>query len=490
MSARCAGSCRGSSRQPAAYVNKRGRLVARRLASLHEPARAPRRARGAEFRPDRAASPRSRARPAGRSPPGNRRGTADRRPRGRPRPRGPGNGRHRWPGPGFDQRVRDRGSSRATRARSRRAASTGSAVAHRGRARCRCPARADQPGRRAGAAGRRAPDRRAAPPPCGCRPDQRPRPLDPRRSQQADLDHHTPTPCVRRRGETAHRNRNDSCTVERERCRPRWIRSSVPEGGGESMGVRVGAARLAWPVWGLCVALTAVALVLFVINGDARPEGSLRLLGCRDRRGDPGLSDGRLGRSRPRQPGNAIGWLFLATGLWATARAGPARVRRLRACSGRRARCRRALGRPPGRRRWSGPSVAATSLLVFCSSRPGTLPSRRWRWLVLGGGDRRSGLRRRDVPQRRGSFTTSRRSRTRSGSTRPGPGRVVVDLAAARPGPPRLVFGLVALAPPLPPFERRGAAADHVAVLHRAAAVRAVPTPGAVVHRPWSRSAA
>jgi hypothetical protein len=35
-----------------------------------------------------------------------------------------------------------------------------------------------------------------------------------------------------------------------------------------------GAARLAWLLWGLCVVLTAVALTLFVINGDARPADS------------------------------------------------------------------------------------------------------------------------------------------------------------------------------------------------------------------------
>ena len=40
------------------------------------------------------------------------------------------------------------------------------------------------------------------------------------------------------------------------------------------MTVRMSAARLVWPVWGLCIVLTAVALVLFVINGDARPAGS------------------------------------------------------------------------------------------------------------------------------------------------------------------------------------------------------------------------
>jgi len=146
------------------------------------------------------------------------------------------------------------------------------------------------------------------------------------------------------------------------------------------MGVRVGAARLAWPVWGLCVALTAVALVLFVINGDARPEGSYGSL-------DAVIDVAILGFPTVglaitlRQPGNAIGWLFLATGL------GNAFAQALLEYGAYA--LLRAPGTMPGGA-WAGliadaviwPAVAATSLLVFVLFPTGHVPSRRWRWLV------------------------------------------------------------------------------------------------------------
>ncbi|TDO48409.1 hypothetical protein EV643_10738 [Kribbella sp. VKM Ac-2527] len=146
------------------------------------------------------------------------------------------------------------------------------------------------------------------------------------------------------------------------------------------MGVRVGAARLAWPVWGLCVALTAVALVLFVINGDARPDGSYGSL-------DAVIDVAILGFPTVgvaitlRQPGNAIGWLFLATGLGNSL--GQALLE-----YGAYALLR-APGTVPGGA-WAGivaqaviwPAVAATSLLVFVLFPTGHVPSRRWRWLV------------------------------------------------------------------------------------------------------------
>ena len=146
------------------------------------------------------------------------------------------------------------------------------------------------------------------------------------------------------------------------------------------MGVRVGAARLAWPAWGLCVALTAVALVLFVINGDARPAGSYGTL-------DAVVDVAILGfptvgvAITGRQPGNAIGWLFLATGLGNT-------LAQALLEYGAYALLR-APGTVPGGA-WAGlvadaviwPSVAATSLLVFLLFPTGHVPTRRWRWLV------------------------------------------------------------------------------------------------------------
>ena len=138
----------------------------------------------------------------------------------------------------------------------------------------------------------------------------------------------------------------------------------------------------AWPgrLWGLCVALTAVALVLFVINGDARPAGSYGTL-------DAVIDVAILGFPTVgvaitlRQPGNAIGWLFLATGL------GNAFAQALLEYGAYA--LLRAPGTVPGGA-WAGliadaviwPSVAATSLLVFVLFPTGHVPSRRWRWLV------------------------------------------------------------------------------------------------------------
>ncbi|WP_328993436.1 hypothetical protein OG394_03845 [Kribbella sp. NBC_01245] len=140
------------------------------------------------------------------------------------------------------------------------------------------------------------------------------------------------------------------------------------------------AARLAWSVWGLCVVLTAVALVLFVINGPARPAGSYGSL-------DAVIDVAILGfptvgaMIAARQPDNAIGWLFLATGLGNT-------VAQALLEYGAYALLR-APGTVPGGA-WAGlvadaviwPAVAATTVLVFVSFPTGRVPSRRWRWLV------------------------------------------------------------------------------------------------------------
>ena len=82
-----------------------------------------------------------------------------------------------------------------------------------------------------------------------------------------------------------------------------------------------------------------------------------------------------------RQPGNAIGWLFLATGL------GNAFAQALLEYGAYA--LLRAPGTVPGGA-WAGliadaviwPAVAATSLLVFVLFPTGHVPSRRWRWLV------------------------------------------------------------------------------------------------------------
>jgi hypothetical protein len=142
----------------------------------------------------------------------------------------------------------------------------------------------------------------------------------------------------------------------------------------------VTSARLAWPVWGLCVALTAVALVLFVINGDARPAdsyGSLDAVIDVVSLGFPTVGAAIVAR----QPDNAIGWLFLATGL------GNALSQALLEYGAYA--LLRAPGTVPGGA-WAGvvadaviwPAVAATSVLMFALFPTGHVPSRRWRWLV------------------------------------------------------------------------------------------------------------
>lgn len=146
------------------------------------------------------------------------------------------------------------------------------------------------------------------------------------------------------------------------------------------MTVRVRTARLAWSVWGLCVVLLAIALVLFVINGEARPAGSYSSL-------DAVVDVAILGFPTvgavitARQPDNAIGWLFLATGLGNT-------LAQALLEYGAYALLH-APGTVPGGA-WAGlmadvviwPAVAATSLLVFILFPTGHVPSRGWRWLV------------------------------------------------------------------------------------------------------------
>jgi hypothetical protein len=154
----------------------------------------------------------------------------------------------------------------------------------------------------------------------------------------------------------------------------------MPARGGGQVTVRLSAARLAWSVCGLCVVLTAVALVLFVINGDARPDGSY---GSPDAVIDVAiLGFPTVGAViTARQPDNAIGWLFLATGLGNT-------VAQVLLEYGSYALLH-APGTVPGGA-WAGliadaviwPAVAATSLLVFVLFPTGHVPSRRWRWLV------------------------------------------------------------------------------------------------------------
>ncbi|WP_410792813.1 hypothetical protein [Kribbella sp. C-35] len=140
------------------------------------------------------------------------------------------------------------------------------------------------------------------------------------------------------------------------------------------------AARLAWSVWGLCVVLTAVALVLFVFNGDVRPADSYGSL-------DAVVDVAILGFPTvgavitARQPDNAIGWLLLATGLGNTLAQALLEYGAYTLL--------RSPGALPGGA-WAGlvadaviwPSVAATSLLVFVLFPTGHVPSRRWRWLI------------------------------------------------------------------------------------------------------------
>ncbi|TCC02636.1 hypothetical protein [Kribbella soli] len=140
------------------------------------------------------------------------------------------------------------------------------------------------------------------------------------------------------------------------------------------------AARLAWSVWGLCVVLTAVALVLFVFNGDVRPADSYGSL-------DAVVDVAILGFPTvgaviaARQPGNAIGWLLLATGLGNTLAQALLEYGTYTLL--------RSPGALPGGA-WTGlvadaviwPSVAATSLLLFVLFPTGHVPSRRWRWLI------------------------------------------------------------------------------------------------------------
>jgi hypothetical protein len=126
--------------------------------------------------------------------------------------------------------------------------------------------------------------------------------------------------------------------------------------------------------------LTAVALVLFVINGEARPAGSYGSL-------DAVIDLGVLGFPTvgavivARQPGNAIGWLLLATGL---GNAVSQALLEYGAYS-----LLHAPGTAPGGA-WAGlvaeaviwPSVAGTSVLMFALFPTGHVPSRNWRWLV------------------------------------------------------------------------------------------------------------
>ena len=79
-------------------------------------------------------------------------------------------------------------------------------------------------------------------------------------------------------------------------------------------------ARLAWGLWTLAVVLTAIGLVFLALNSGADTPDSIGSIGS------PGLDAlvsvvtlafptvGVL--IATRRPGNAIGWLFLVTGVW------------------------------------------------------------------------------------------------------------------------------------------------------------------------------
>ena len=76
--------------------------------------------------------------------------------------------------------------------------------------------------------------------------------------------------------------------------------------------------RLAWALWGVCVALTATGLVFLALNGDTRHANSIGSTAFDAIFGIVFLTFPTVGAAiATREPRNAIGWLFLAAGLGA-----------------------------------------------------------------------------------------------------------------------------------------------------------------------------
>lgn len=146
--------------------------------------------------------------------------------------------------------------------------------------------------------------------------------------------------------------------------------------------IRSRAALIAWSIWTICVALTLVALVFFVVNGDIRPADSTSPPIVDAVFAVAALAFPTVGAAiATRQPRNTIGWLFLVAGLGSAAGQsllGYATYALLNR-----------PGRLPGGA-WAGlltdviwwPALAGGSLLLFLFFPNGTLLSRRWRWLV------------------------------------------------------------------------------------------------------------
>ena len=139
---------------------------------------------------------------------------------------------------------------------------------------------------------------------------------------------------------------------------------------------------MAWTLWGICVALTAAGLAFLVVNGDTRHANSLGSPAFDALFGIGFLAFPTVGAAiAVRQPGNAIGWLFLVAGIGAAledALLGYATY---------------ALVRHPGSLPGGAfaaliadavwlPCVASASLLLFVLFPTGRPLSPRWNWFV------------------------------------------------------------------------------------------------------------